>query len=284
MAHHAFLAYEDALTAPTTVRYINPRIQYSSETGRPNMGSDGWLSDDLGEMTFFPHGVTQVAFYFGRRVPVGVIGMLGLRIAELIPSSGTGIGHVSVFGFLDNTIVLNLFAQASISPSSPLDLDHLFAMSADVIVERLIVEISIIDNRRRGACIGRLFVGPCLRFTGVTPDTGALDPGWRMALTDPTKVPIGVAGAARPQPVVTGRRLSFTLSGLTDAQADSLAIMQQAVGTSKPVLAMLRGNSTNTTARNRYAAFGPLVEPLNINKAAGGVTWTASVVVQEAQR
>lgn len=298
MANRVLLAFDDLLTRPTTVRRVTQGFVGGS--GSP---ADGWFTDDLGVGTYIPSGVTVMEIEFRRRVQLGVFGVLNFRVARLeIPDDAAlSIAEVGIDAFDGATLVGSQSLIAQALPASPLDLDEYWVPASPLTVSRLTLTITapLFGTSTHGAFIGRLFAAPALSFAGFAD--GGLDTGWTLAPADPTEAPIGITGAARPQPSVTGRRLSFTVGGVTDAgalnatqvdrfglptvePAAALADLQARIGASRPMLALLRPDASDANQRRRLAAFGPLAEPFAITQAAGSSRWSARLTVQETQR
>lgn len=299
MTYRLLLAHDDVLTSPLTVRRVS-----SGDLGGSSAPADLWLTNDLGVATYFAPGTTTVRFSFRRRVTIGVVALMNFRLALADPVTSTFMGSASatVTLFDGATNVASATFTAPLRPESPLDLDQFLVPSAPVISDALVVSVSaptVGFAPAIGVLIGRVFAAPALAFDG--NDQGGLDSGWRLSATDQIPAQIGVTGAARPQPAVTGRRVSFTVSGVPDAGAlyatqasrfglptmetvDALADLQARVGSSRPILAMLRPGSADAAVRRRYAAFGLLSEPFSIARPAGGSVWSASFTVNETQR
>lgn len=296
MTYRLLLAHDDVLTSPLTVRRV-----ISGDLGGSSAPADSWLTDDLGVATYFAPGTTTVRFSFRRRVPIGVVALMNFRLAVADPVTSAFIGNstATVTLFDGATTVASATLNAPLRPESPLDLDQFLVPASPVTADTLVVSIFSDGAPATGALIGRVFAAPVLAFDG--NDQGGLDSGWRMSATDQIQAQIGVTGAARPQPAVTGRRVSFTVSGVPDAgalyatqasrfglpiveTADALADLQARVGSSRAILAMLRPGSADAAVRRRYAAFGLLSEPFSISRPAGGSVWSASFTVNETQR
>lgn len=298
MANRVLLAFDDLLTQPTTVRRVT-----SGFVGGSGSPADGWFTDDLGVGTYVPSGTTILEIAFRRRVQLGIFAALNFRVARLqIPDvAARAVAEIDVEAFDGNTLVGSQNLQVPALPASPLDLDEYWVPASPLTVSRMTITVTapLFGTPTHGAFIGRLFAAPALSFAGFAD--GGLETGWTLAPADPSESPIGIAGAARPQPSVTGRRLSFTVGGVTDAgalnvtQADrfglptvepaaALADLQARVGASRPVLALLRPDASDAAQRRRLAAFGPLAEPFAITQAAGTGRWSARLTVQETQR
>jgi hypothetical protein len=286
MTHRLLIAFDDVLTRPETgVQFIE---------GEPTPPTDGWLSDDLGIGLFVPNGTVRVRFGFRRPIPIGVIGILNVRSAGVSVASFATF-TAAVTARVGTSIVSTETFGISARPRSPFDLDRYHVPTTPVVADNVLFEFTPPSG---GAYIGRLFAGPVLSFAGGSE--GNLDAGWTMAPTVQVETPIGIAGGARPQPSVTGRRLSFNVSGVPESgalygtQADryglarveptaGLADLQERVGSSRPVLAMLRANAAGAD-RYTYAAYGRLTDPVTITRDRDGGPWSAKFTVQETQR
>lgn len=285
MTHRLIVAHDDYLTRPETT------VEYGA--GEFLAPRDGCLTDDLGVATVLQIAGGTFHFRFRRPLSIGVVGVLNTRVTgTALPSFASFT--VQVTAFLGATSVGSQTLGFSTRPRSPFDLDRYWIPAAPV----LATSLQISAGAASPIMIGRLFASLGQSFDGGT--AGNLDAGWTMAPTDQFETPIGIAGGARPQPSVTGRRVAFGISGMPDsaalygtqsdryglARADptaGLADLQARIGSSRPLLALLRANGAGADVYT-YAAYGRLTDPVTITRARDGGPWSARFVVQETQR
>jgi hypothetical protein len=296
MTYRAIIAHEDALRLPETRMFQVPANLSGCYLGGPHNPASGLLSDDLGEGTIIYTGQSNltVRWEFLRRATINVVAVMNVRYPTTVPTQNSATTIVALLKNGTTTVGSQslVFTQR---PTSPLDIDRFWIPSSPLEATALEIQIT---GPTVGLAIGRVFAGMGLTFTGGTE--GGLDEGWSLTMEDAGAAPLSITGAAKPQPSATGRLLRFALSGISDAAAITtpaaasygalierpaygLTDFQLRAAQARPVLALVRANAADPT-RYRYAAFGPLIEPLVLSRPAGHPTWTASFAIREVNR
>lgn len=296
MSYRAIVAHDDVLRRPNTRLFVTPASIEGPYLGGPNNPASALSSDDLGEMTVIYSGQANVTlrWQFFRPLPIAVVSVLNVRCPTTVPTQNSAV-TLSAFLTLGGATQASTSLVFTQRPQTPLDVDRHWVPASPVTADALRIDVV---GPAVGLAIGRVFAATGLSFAGGTE--GGLQEGWSVTIEDGTAPTLGITGAARPQPAATGRILRFQLTGISDAAAlgtpaaatyggpiiepaYGLQDLQLRAGQSRPVLALIRANAA-APALHRYAAFGPLAEPLTLSREDGAPTWTAGFAVAEVNR